>query len=499
MEDNSNMNDIMEDGETLMDDFLEPKSKKSKIGGDRLHDSERGSKAWPHYIKDEVNKTCKCKYCGKQYKCDSKFNGTSNLWTHLREQCEKYWATLDDETQTKLASFRVKKKKSNMASGSGTGNTVYGSGLGLAGKFDKEDCRKTVAMYFILNEVPFREVESYGFHLLCDKLCLRFGPPSRRTLVRDIYQLYLAEKAALKNMFIASKYRVSITTDTWTSIQNFNYMVVTAHWVDPNWKLQKRILNFFQITSHKGDSIGKLIEKCLLDWGIEKVMTVTVDNASANDVAVNYLKKKLKNWKGDAMILDGDCLHLRCCAHIVNLIVTEGLKEMHDSIASIRNAIMYVRSSGLRLHKFKSCVEREKIENKGLLAYDVPTRWNSTYTMLSRAIHFQKAFERLEEEEHDGPYMSFFNERKAEQIRPPTAEDWKNAEIFIEFLKFFNDVTVDFSASLSITSNLYFHHLCTIQTQLHLYIENEDVLLSKMAEKMKIKCDKYWGSVDTIN
>ncbi|KAK9188422.1 hypothetical protein WN944_019825 [Citrus x changshan-huyou] len=424
MEDNSNMNDIMEDGETLMDDFLEPKSKKSKIGDGRLHDSERGSKAWPHYIKDEVNRTCKCKYCGKQYKCDSKFNGTSNLWTHLREQCEKYWATLDYETQTKLARFRAKKKKFNMASGSGTGNTVYGSGLGLAGKFDKEDCRKTVAMYFILNEVPFREVESYGFHLLCDKLCPRFGPPSRRTLVRDIYQLYLAEKAALKNMFIANKYR-------------------------------KRILNFFQITSHKGDSIGKLIEKCLLDWGIEKVMTVTVDNAR--------------------------------------------LKEMHDSIASIRNAIMYVRSSGLRLHKFKSCVEREKIENKGLLAYDVPTRWNSTYTMLSRAIHFQKAFERLEEKEHDGPYMSFFNEKKAEQIMPPTAEDWKNAEIFIEFLKFFNDVTVDFSASLSVTSSLYFHHLCTIQTQLHSYIENKDVLLSKMAEKMKIKCDKYWDSVDTIN
>ncbi|KAK9231633.1 hypothetical protein WN943_021872 [Citrus x changshan-huyou] len=179
MEDNSNMNDIMEDGETLMDDFLEPKSKKSKIGGGRLHDSERGSKAWPHHIKDKVNKTY-------------------------------------DETQTKLASFRVKKKKSNMASGSGTGNTVYGSGLGLAGKFDKEDCRKTVAMYFILNEVLFREVESYGFHLLCDKLCPRFGPPSRRTLVRDTYQLYLAEKAALKNMFIASKYRVSITIDTWT-------------------------------------------------------------------------------------------------------------------------------------------------------------------------------------------------------------------------------------------------------------------------------------------
>ena len=52
MEDNSNVNNIIEDGETLMDDFLEPKSKKSKTRGGRLHDNERGSKVWPHYIKD---------------------------------------------------------------------------------------------------------------------------------------------------------------------------------------------------------------------------------------------------------------------------------------------------------------------------------------------------------------------------------------------------------------------------------------------------------------
>ncbi|KAK9199246.1 hypothetical protein WN944_014434 [Citrus x changshan-huyou] len=51
-----------------------------------------------------------------------------------------------------------------MASGSGTGNIVYGIGLGLAGKFDQEDCRKNVVMYFILNEVSFRK--------LCKTYCL---------------------------------------------------------------------------------------------------------------------------------------------------------------------------------------------------------------------------------------------------------------------------------------------------------------------------------------
>jgi len=41
-------------------------------------------------------------------------------------------------------------------------------------------------------------------------------------------------------------------------------------------------------------SIGKSVEQCLLEWGTEKVLTVTVDNATANDVGIQYLKKRPK-------------------------------------------------------------------------------------------------------------------------------------------------------------------------------------------------------------
>ena len=44
MEDDSNVNEAMEDVETLMDDFLEPKIKITKRRGGRLYDSERGLK-----------------------------------------------------------------------------------------------------------------------------------------------------------------------------------------------------------------------------------------------------------------------------------------------------------------------------------------------------------------------------------------------------------------------------------------------------------------------
>lgn len=81
-------------------------------------------------------------------------------------------------------------------------------------------------------------------------------------------------------------------------------------------------------------------------------------------------------------MLDGEFIRIRCCAHIVNLIVADGMKDMHDSIASIRNAVRYVRSSASRLQKFKKCCEHEKVESKSTMTLDVPTRWNSMLTYM---------------------------------------------------------------------------------------------------------------------
>lgn len=99
-------------------------------------------------------------------------------------------------------------------------------------------------------------------------------------------------------------------------------------------------------------------------------------------------------------------MHMRCCTHITNLIMTDDLKEQNNSIILIRKAIKYVRSFPSRLLKFKTCIEKEKIESKRLLALNVPTRWNSTYSMLEAAYKFEKAFERMEEE--DEQYIAYF-------------------------------------------------------------------------------------------
>ncbi|KAK2654954.1 hypothetical protein Ddye_008006 [Dipteronia dyeriana] len=259
--------------------------------------------------------------------------------------------------------------------------------------YNEEKCREALARFVLLDESPFKTVEGKGFKYMLGVFEPGFHVPCRTTIARDVLQLYVDEKKKLKDFFVRNQQRVCLTTDTCTSIQNINYMCLTIHFVDSNWKLQKKILNFCPISNLKGNTIDKALETCLKSWGIEKVLTITVDNASSNNDAILYLSKIVNSWNG--AIMNGDHMHLRCSAHILNLIVTEGLKDYHESISKIRNVVRYVRGSPGRLQKFKSCAEREKISLKKLLCLDVQTRCNSTYLILESAEMFQKAFERL--------------------------------------------------------------------------------------------------------
>jgi delta 1-pyrroline-5-carboxylate dehydrogenase len=119
--------------------------------------------------------------------------------------------------------------------------------------------------------------------------------------------------------------------------------------------------------------------KIFVCWVIESVFTITADNATVNDVAIDYMRRKLKD-KRDT-ILEGEFLHLRCAAHILNLVVNEGLKGLSDCVSNIRNAVKFVRSSSQKMTRFKECIKCEKIQCTKTVSLDIQTRWNSTYLM----------------------------------------------------------------------------------------------------------------------
>ncbi|KZV18921.1 hypothetical protein F511_17827 [Dorcoceras hygrometricum] len=210
----------------------------------------------------------------------------------------------------------------------------------------------------IIDEHSFRIVEGEGFRLLMRIAEPRWTVPCRKTVASECFKLYDKEKVLMKKLL--KNQRLSLTTDCWSSIQNLGYLTLTAHFIDDDWKLQKRILNFSLVENHRGQTIGRIVESCLVDWRFDKIFTITVDNASSNCGAIEYLK--YCNWSDP--IMSNKYIHVRCAAHIVNLIVKDGLKDQDFSIQRIRNAMKFVRSSPQRNKKFQERVLFEKIECK---------------------------------------------------------------------------------------------------------------------------------------
>ncbi|XP_057759636.1 zinc finger BED domain-containing protein RICESLEEPER 2-like [Arachis stenosperma] len=434
------------------------------------------SAVWDHFdVENATEKKAKCKYCGSLIQYG---NGTSSMGGHLR-RCKQN-PNNDSNKRRKTTTTPTIDERGVLNSPS-------------ASKFDQEEARRALVEMFIGEELPFRFVESPKFRKFVHALQARFKVPSRTTLARDIGALYAEEKMKLQDFLSANCGRVCLTTDTWTSIQNFTYMSLTAHFIDLDWKLHKKILNFCQVTSHSGEVIGATIESCLNNWNLNRVFSVTVDNASSNDVAIKYLKQRLNSW--NSIILNGEFIHMRCCAHIINLIVKEGLKEIDESVLRIRSAVKYVRSSPSRASRFQKCVELEKIQYKGLPCMDVETRWNSTYQILEVALKHRKAFELLALK--DNTYIGEMNGGKRRGV--PSDSDWEYAESIVPFLRVFNDATIRVSGALYVTSDMYMKEVFAIGRFIRHSCDSVDFSTMSMAERMRVKYEKYWGNPDSVN
>ncbi|CAN0903597.1 Putative AC transposase [Linum grandiflorum] len=310
-----------------------------------------------------------------------------------------------------------------------------GSGLEITNwKYDPVKLRQKIAIMIILDELPFRFVEKEGFRGVMKEASPLFKMPCRKTIRADCLRLFLDGIVNIKSFFKSNCIgRVSITTDCWTSIQNFNYICITAHFVGVDWKLHRKIINFCRILSHKGVDIADVVGDCLEKWRLRNICSVTVDNASANDTAIQCLKEKLFAWGTN--MLQGKYLHMRSVAHVTNLIVGQGLSELGMSVRRVREAVRFVRSSPARFARFEECIVFSHIESTKTVSLDVPTRWNSTFLMLESAIPFEAAFKRLED---DLTAKSYDNQI----IGPPQHEDWVSVRKLLPFLGAFYDLTL---------------------------------------------------------
>lgn len=218
-------------------------------------------------------------FCSKLIRADTIRNGTNALNKH-------YPSCLLNPENMKLknqATLNFKKEANGEASV-------------VTWKHDDVRIKKALLNLFVVGELPYKFVENEAFIEFTNALNGKVVLPSRHTISRDVAKYFIEERNKMHQYLSNPTTSVHLTTDTWTSAcQRKNYMVVTAHFIDKEWVMHKRIINFRVIDSHKGEEVGRLLLDCIYGWGIKNVMTMTVDNATSNNTAIEYLIKKLPN------------------------------------------------------------------------------------------------------------------------------------------------------------------------------------------------------------
>ena len=331
--------DLNDDGQNdLMDEDIEDHevieiSEANRGTPPRHAQSRRRARLWLKFTiiggqRPDGKTKIKCNLCKRFYFIKLRRNGTSTLSRHLKV-CPK---------------------------AVGTPGTPRSSSR----KVDMMVFREMIAMAIIEHDLPYRFVEYKRIRMAFTYANSSIEYWSRNTAASDVLKIYEREKQKLRKILVEFPGRVCLTTDLWRAITIEGYLCLTAHYVDDDWNLQAKILAFVAFPPpHTGIAIAMKLVELLTEWGLEKkVFCLTVDNASSNDSMQSILKKQLHK----DLVCGGEFFHVRCSAHILNLIVQDGLAVIGGALQKIRESVKFVRGSESREIMFKSCVETVGVE-----------------------------------------------------------------------------------------------------------------------------------------
>ncbi|XP_058725562.1 zinc finger BED domain-containing protein RICESLEEPER 2-like [Vicia villosa] len=330
--------------------------------------------------------------------------------------------------------------------------------MNAGAKYDHERQREAIAHWIMMHEHAFSIVEEEGFLFMMKCSNISYEKISRKTLKNDCIAVYEAERKKLKST-LRKVNKICLTTDLWKSKnQKIEYMVLTGHFIDADWVLQKRILSFVHVPPpRRGVDIVDAIFKCLKDWGIEnKIFSVLVDNALYNDRCLKELKVLI--LRHQKLVLHGKLFHVRCCAHILNLLVQDGIGKIAKIVENVRESVKFINQSEARLQTFSQIVQQLKLS-------------------------VQRSLPR-------------FQDREPSYTTLPDDDDWEKVEKVSKLLEVFNVVTNIIFGSEYTIANLYLAEVFRIKLVLDQAINDESDFMKEMAKAMKEKFDKYWSQYE---
>ncbi|XP_059444147.1 zinc finger BED domain-containing protein RICESLEEPER 1-like [Corylus avellana] len=455
------------------------------------------SVVWNHFERVRKADICYavCIHCNKKLSGSSN-SGTTHLRNHLM-RCLKRSSTID--VSQLLAAKRRKKDTSlsltSISFDEGQRKDDYIKPTILkfeqdqkkdeivnlgSSKFDQERSRLDLARMIILHGYPLAMVDHVGFKVFVKNLQPMFEVVPNGAVEQACMEIYGKEKLKVYETISKLHGRINLCVEMWSSPENLEYLCLTAHYIDEDWKLQKKILNFLTLdSSHTEDMLSEVINKCLMDWDVDcKLFALTFDDCSTDDDIVKRIKEQISQKR--PLLSNGQLFDVRSAAHVLTSIVQDAMEALREVTQKVRGSIKYVRSSQVIQGKFNEIAQQDGINSKKNLLLDCPIRWNSSYLMLETALEYRGAFSLLQEQ--DPSYTSAL-----------TDTEWEWVSSVTRYLKLFVEITNVFSSNKCPTANMYFPEICDVHIQLIEWCKSPDNFLSSMALKMKAKFDKYWS------
>ncbi|WRX09836.1 zinc finger protein [Theobroma cacao] len=135
---------------------------------------------------------------------------------------------------------------------------------------DQRRSQFDLARMIILHNYPLDMVDHVGFKIFVRNLQPLFELVTYNKVEADCMEIYAKEKQRVYEVLDKFPGKISVTADVWTASDDSAYLSLTAHYIDEDWQLKKRILNFVTIDpSHTEDMHSEVIMTCLMDWDID--------------------------------------------------------------------------------------------------------------------------------------------------------------------------------------------------------------------------------------
>jgi hypothetical protein len=303
----------------------------------KISSKPRSSKVWMHFILSTDKLWAKCRYCSKVLTAASK-SGTGHLARHTNKCPARA-----EQGQSTLDRFVTRPDAQEMY------------------KYDAEYCQKELAQMIISNETPFAYVEKKRFNRYMRANQPEHKEVGRKGIRSNSMRQYCERKYQLIAELNNNTCKVSVTADAWDSGYDYHYVCVTAHWLDDDFVVQKRIIEFAKLEyPHNAPNLHFIMMNCLNEYGLrDKVLSLTFDNATTMTAVANMLKTSLEN-----VLLEGELLHNRCGCHILNLCVRDGLDGMKQYHAKFKHVVLHLSTSKKQRQKWRDFCREYKCSYK---------------------------------------------------------------------------------------------------------------------------------------